>query len=83
METRLSRVCTLQPRGPLKIWNRKRQTARTPAGRNESPGKGPENGCRVKVVDKCRKHFTLLTIFLVFCPAQELLKHVKLCLDTL
>ena len=38
-----------------------------------TPQKGPEDGCRSKIVEKCRKIF--LTIFDVFCPARKVRCH--------
>ena len=48
-----------------------------------APQKGPENWCRAKIVEKCRKHFWhFLTIFDVFCPARKLSKSVENIFDT-
>ena len=48
-----------------------------------APQKGPENWCRAKIVEKCRKYFWhFLTNFDVFCPARKLSKSVEKLFDT-
>ena len=48
-----------------------------------APQKGPENWCRAKIVEKCRKIcWNFLTIFDAFCPARKVSKSVENIFDT-
>ena len=50
---------------------------------SKGPQKGPENGCRAKIVEKCRKYlWHFLKIFDFFCPARKLSKSVEKIFDT-
>ena len=83
-----NRIANTQPKlrtNPPKIANKQNyeQTGVSDL-RIRAPQKGPENGCRAKIVKKCRKYgWHFLTIFDVFCPARTMSKSVENSFDTL